>query len=66
MLFQLGFRCEHLIQRLNSTSELVKRSEIVCELEAVAAEVSCLKNINATREMVVVTVFFSFIAVQYS
>ncbi|VDN06817.1 unnamed protein product [Thelazia callipaeda] len=49
-------RCEQLVEKLKTTNELVKRSEIICELEAIKAEVICLKDLENTREMVLVTI----------
>ncbi|MCP9260910.1 Conserved oligomeric Golgi complex subunit 5 [Dirofilaria immitis] len=49
-------RCEHLIGKLESETELVKRSEIICELEAITTEMLCLKDLNSTREMILLSI----------
>uniref|UniRef100_A0A1I8EL82 Conserved oligomeric Golgi complex subunit 5 n=1 Tax=Wuchereria bancrofti TaxID=6293 RepID=A0A1I8EL82_WUCBA len=45
-------RCQQLVGKLGNTNELVKRSEIICELEAITTEIPSLKDLNSTREMV--------------
>ncbi|VDM91473.1 unnamed protein product [Onchocerca ochengi] len=47
-------RCEHLVGKLESTTELVKRSEIICELEAIITEIPSMKDLNNMREMVLI------------
>uniref|UniRef100_A0A1I7VMG3 Conserved oligomeric Golgi complex subunit 5 n=1 Tax=Loa loa TaxID=7209 RepID=A0A1I7VMG3_LOALO len=49
-------RCKQLIGKLGNTTELVKRSEIICELEAVTTEIPFLKDLNNMREMVLVLI----------
>ncbi|KAL3997977.1 Golgi transport complex subunit 5 family protein [Acanthocheilonema viteae] len=49
-------RCEQLVGKLGSTTELVKRSEIICELEAITTEIPSLKDLNSTREMILVSI----------
>ncbi|CAG9533365.1 unnamed protein product [Cercopithifilaria johnstoni] len=49
-------RCEQLVGKLGSTTELVKRSEIICELEAIITEMPSLKDLNSTREIVLVSI----------
>ncbi|VDN42573.1 unnamed protein product [Gongylonema pulchrum] len=49
-------RCEQLTRRLETTNELVKRSEMVCELEAISAEIPSLKDIECMRETVLATI----------
>ncbi|VDO44245.1 unnamed protein product, partial [Onchocerca flexuosa] len=48
--------CEHLVGKLESTTELVKRSEIICELEAIITEIPYMKDLNSMREMVLVLI----------
>uniref|UniRef100_A0A0R3RUS4 Conserved oligomeric Golgi complex subunit 5 n=1 Tax=Elaeophora elaphi TaxID=1147741 RepID=A0A0R3RUS4_9BILA len=49
-------RCEQLVGKLENTTEVVKRSEIICELEAVTTEIPSLKDLNSTHEMVLVSI----------
>lgn len=50
------FRCEQLIRRLSTVNELVKQSEMICELKSIISEFSQLKEVLWLREAVSVTV----------
>ncbi|VIO97338.1 Conserved hypothetical protein, putative [Brugia malayi] len=49
-------RCQQLVGKLGNTNELVKRSEIICQLEAITTEMPSLKDLSSTREMVLVLI----------
>ncbi|VDK87477.1 unnamed protein product [Litomosoides sigmodontis] len=51
-----AYRCDELVEKLGNTTELVKRSEIICELEAITTEIPSLKDLNSVREMVLVSI----------
>uniref|UniRef100_A0A915BSV5 Conserved oligomeric Golgi complex subunit 5 n=1 Tax=Parascaris univalens TaxID=6257 RepID=A0A915BSV5_PARUN len=52
-----GFnRSEKLLERLGSINELVKRTETICELEAVITRTSSLSDIARMREAIVETI----------
>lgn len=44
------------MRRLGNANELVKRSEMVCELEAIVVETPALKDIECVREVVLLMV----------
>lgn len=50
-----AYRCEQLIRRLNAVNELVKQSEMICELESVISEFPQLKEITWLKGLVLTT-----------